>query len=140
MAERNQKKKRSKTPLALVALLLLGSLGVTWKLGVFGGEGGNADSENAGTDSGSVAIVESVEETEPIVETEGEGPLIYEIEVSGDKILWQNSEVTLDQLKENITNLSKTDKVTLIDNEAVQDSYQSVLDLLDENEISYGQK
>ncbi len=31
MAERNQKKKRSKTPLALVALLLLGSLGVTWK-------------------------------------------------------------------------------------------------------------
>lgn len=134
MAERNQKKKRSKTPLALVALLLLGSLGVTWKLGVFGGKGGDADSESTGTASDSVAIVESVEETE------GEGPLVYEIEVSGDKILWQNSEVTLDQIKENITNLSKTDKVTLIDNEAVQDSYQSVLDLLDENEISYGQK
>jgi len=118
----------------------LGSLGVTWKLGVFGGKGGDADSENPDTASGSVAIVESVEETESIAETEGEGPLVYEIEVSGDKIFWQNSEVTLEQLKENITNLSKTDKVTLIDNEAVQDSYQSVLDLLDENEIPYGQK
>jgi len=150
--EKKKKRRRRKRRLILLLILLLILIGLVLgllygqKMGLGDGWGflpGATAEKNGGTQGGgedeklpqanadnkptSVATITP----EPTKEAEGISAPDAFITVSEDKILLNNTELDVDGLKAQLENAYKGGKVTLIDDYAIKDSYESVKSLLE---------
>lgn len=125
-----QNKKRSKFPLFILIIIIIAVLGLLWKFGYLKGFG-KGSGEGASTKDQSIerASAEASKAEQEIIT----------IEVSGDTYSWNGSKVDLQEIQENLNQLSDQAKITLIDHQAIQNAYQSVLDLLNEQGVAFDQ-
>ncbi len=129
-----KERKRSKFPWLILIILIL-ALVLAWKFGLLKGFG-------LGSGLGLGNDTQNAEETQSISTSEEQTTVASQeihIEVAGDQYLWNGEEVTLDTIKTNLDALEENTKVILTDNEAVQNAYQEVLDVLNESSIQFDQ-
>lgn len=94
-----------------------------------GTQGGGEDEKSPQADKQPTSAATAT--PEPSVDQEGVVPDAY-ITVSEDKIYLNSTELSLDGLKAQLENAYKGAKVTLTDDYAIKDTYESVTGLLDE--------
>lgn len=129
-----KEKKRSKLPWLLLLIIIL-ALVLAWKFGLLKGFG-LGSGLGLGNDTQNAEATQSVSASEEQAEVSTQE---INIEVAGDQYLWNGEEVTLDTIKTNLDGLEENTKVIMTDNEAVQNAYQEVLDVLNESNIQFDQ-
>lgn len=117
---------------AVVTFVIGGIVGLLLGNGGFGFGGGKGDGEGSG----------ETEETAAVIETTVEPPVVEEIEyiditVSGSKYIYQNKEIGLDSLVDEIASLDIDKPVKITDDNASQKAYSSIKKALDEKGIRY---
>lgn len=124
----------------LLGLLYGGKMGLGNGLGflpgsmaeMFGGtQGGGEDEKLPQADADNKPTSVATITPEPTKEAEGVAAPDAFITVSEDKILLNNTELDIDGLKAQLENAYKGGRVTLIDDYAIKDSYESVKSLLE---------
>ncbi len=131
--KKNKKKKRSKFFWFMLFIIIIVILGLAWKFGFL---------EGLGLGKGTVSDVTTSEKLTDASEDLAEEETVEQldrIEVKGKTYLWNDLEVDLKTLENNLSDLVENTKIELIDNQAIQNYYQDVLDLLTEMEIDYDQ-
>ena len=112
---------------AIAAVVLL--LG----FGGFGFGGGKGDGEGDGDSTSAAASVDEPEET-PVIEN-----IDYiNVTVSGNEYLFDNKKLSREELIDELTKISPNGiPVKITDDDAALDSYQQLIDALDEHKIKY---
>lgn len=152
MKDKKKKRRRRKRRLIfwIIVLLILigvvlgllygGKMGLGNALGflpgvsadkIGGTQGGGEDEKLPQADADKQPTFAATATPEPSAEPEGTVPDAY-ITVSEDKIYLNSTELNLDGLKAQLENAYKGAKVTLTDDYAIKDTYESVTGLLNE--------
>ncbi len=125
-----QNKKRSKFPLFMLLILIIVALGLLWKFGYLKGFGRGEGQANSTSNHSTESVASEPQEA-------GRGQIT--IEVSGDTYLWNGTETDLNTIKENLIALNGQPQIILVDHQAIQNAYQEVLDLLNEEGLPFDQ-
>ncbi len=129
-----EKKKRSKFPVFMIIIILIVLIGLAWKFGWLDGLGrGNKDDRSPDSS-------ETVSNTESENQTADEaGAEEINIEIKSDEIFYNGQKISLEDCKTKLEQLPDKYVLTLIDNEAIQSTYQEVLNILNEKEVAFDQ-
>lgn len=125
----------------MLLIILIVVIGLAWYFGLlkgFGlGAGRGADKRNAESPDINSRETRQVEsQANPI---EPSSPTKYILEVNGDQYSLNGQRLNLDQLEKELDQLAEDSRLELVDDDAIQNAYQQVLDILTKHGIAYSE-
>ena len=119
--------------IVILAVVAVAAIVLLLGFGGFGFGGGKGDGEGDG-DSTQAAVSEEEPEETPVVEN-----IDYvNVTVSGNEYIYDNQKRSLEELIDILTNMELDGiPIKITDDDAALDSYQQLIDALDEHKIKY---
>lgn len=135
-----EKKKKSKFSRFMFLIVVIAIVGLAWYFGLLKGFGLGSGRGGEAQQVGPSAVAPESRQVESSVrQTKTAERSKQRLEVSADKYILNGKEISLDDLDAELTQITEGSSIDLVDDSAIQNAYQQVLDLLNKHGLEYSE-